>query len=736
MFRNVKIWQKLTLVGILAAIPLAALIGLYISKSNEQVARTRAEMAGLEYVTPLRNLLEKLPQHRAAASALLNGDASMRSTLMNLQAQVETAVGQVDAVDQQVGRQLGTVASWDAARVRWQDIKRRVQTLTPEESTRLHTELIAAVINHLRLVGDKTGLTTDPELDSFYLAQSVLYHMSWSAEYLGQLSSFTAGIAARQKLDAEEEAQIRFLNRQIGTSIDFLEKNLEAAFRYNEDVRQKLDGATSTALNSAGFLRGTTQRDILEAGSGRITVQPKVMLEAGAIATEKMFALFDLSVEQMKTLFQKRVARLNGEKNAQLGVALALLALAALMIVAIQRGIAQQVRSMSETFRQVSKGNYDARAEVYSEDELGIMAQATNEMLANTLSLIQSKDERDRIQSSILRLLDQVSGVAAGDLSRDAEVTAEVTGAIADSFNYMLSELRAVIGAVQRTADEVTRTAQQVQSSVEAMAAESQEQSGRIQVASGSIRAMTESIQQVAEAATAASKVAAEALESALAGGESVRRTIAGMQGIRGQVQETAKRMKRLGESSQEIGEIVQLISDISDRTSILALNASIQAATAGEAGKGFAVVAEEVERLAERATEATKRITTLIKSVQSDTTEAISAMEETTREVVNGSKVASEAGDRLTQIESVSKQIAGLVQGITESATRDAEGAEIVGRSVGSISDATERTARGTRLAAGEIRRLAALVTELSESLSRFRLPGHEHETHDTVAV
>jgi twitching motility protein PilJ len=203
-----------------------------------------------------------------------------------------------------------------------------------------------------------------------------------------------------------------------------------------------------------------------------------------------------------------------------------------------------------------------------------------------------------------------------------------------------------------------------------------------------------------------------------------VTKTIGGMEGIRQQVQQTAKRIKRLGESSQEIGEIVELISDIADRTSILALNASIQAAMAGEAGKGFAVVAEEVERLAERSTEATKKISGLIKSIQSDTNEAISAMEETTQEVVGGSRLADEAGRRLGEIESVSNQLAEIITGIAATAQQQAKGSESVARSVADISTVTQQTAAGAKQAAGSISDLANLAGQLRDSMSRFKLP------------
>jgi methyl-accepting chemotaxis protein len=473
-------------------------------------------------------------------------------------------------------------------------------------------------------------------------------------------------------------------------------------------------------------LRNLTQRELLEKSS--IQVQPLTYIENGASAVQKLFTLYDATAGQVRRLFEARLKRLAAQKNSQLQTALLLLAMSALFVFLIQRGITRQIRSMRETFEQISVGNYDARAEVYSRDELGMMAQATNKMLANTLSLIQSREERDRIQQSILKLLDDVSGVAAGDLTKEAEVTAEMTGAIADAFNYMLGELRTIIGAVQDTTARVNTSAYHVREVTESLAESSQTQSQRVLAASNALQAMAQSIRKVAEQANAAAKVAEDALAAALAGGDSVRRTVAGMENIRRHVQETARRMKRLGESSQEIGEIVQLISEISDRTSILALNASIQAAAAGESGKGFAIVAEEVERLAERATEATQRITVLIQSVQTETKEAISAMEATTREVVEGSAVASEAGERLSLIETVSQHISDLVRGISEVARRQAESSEQVAASVAEVSRATQTTASGALQAAEDIRRLASMVNSLNESLSRFRVPGRDN--------
>jgi methyl-accepting chemotaxis protein len=385
----------------------------------------------------------------------------------------------------------------------------------------------------------------------------------------------------------------------------------------------------------------------------------------------------------------------------------------------------KQIRQFQELFTQIGMGNFKARAEVISDDELGSLAISLNAMLDNTLHLIQSREERDRIQEAIQKLLDEISEVAQGDLTKEAEVTGDLTGAIADSFNHMISELRQIISSVQHATLQVSTSANEIQTTAEHLANGSETQSAQILNTSAAVDEMAGSIKQVSENAASSTRVAEQALGTARTGSAAVANTIHGMTRIREQVQETSKRIKRLGESSQQIGEIVQLIDDITDRTSILALNASIQAAMAGEAGRGFAVVAEEVERLAERCTDATKKIATLVKSIQTETTEAVIAMEDGTREVVEGSKLANQAGQALSEIERVTIKLADLIQSISLASGEQARASEKVVLSMNEISEVTQQTAAGTKQAAVSVNQLAILADDLRGSLSRFKLSG-----------
>ncbi len=390
----------------------------------------------------------------------------------------------------------------------------------------------------------------------------------------------------------------------------------------------------------------------------------------------------------------------------------------------VARGLTRQVASLNDALHAVNAGDFQTRAAVVTTDELGETATALNAALDKTLALVQSQDEKAEIQRSIMKLLDEVSGVADGDLTKEAEVSADVTGAIADSFNFMIDQLRKIIGNVQHATQQVSTAANQIYTSAETLVDGSQDQTEQIVTTSAAIDAIATSIQQVSENAVTSTAVAQQALTTAKQGNMAVRNTIEGMNKIREQAQETAKRIKRLGETSQEIGQIVQLIDDIADRTSILALNASIQAAAAGDAGRGFAVVAEEVERLAVRSTEATKKISTLVKAIQGETNEAVSAMEKNIQEVVSGSKVANQAGQSLNEIEGVSMRLAELIQSISLASKQQAKGSEALARSMGNISQITRQTAVGTKQTAESVNTLAKLADDLRGSVSAFKLP------------
>jgi len=335
----------------------------------------------------------------------------------------------------------------------------------------------------------------------------------------------------------------------------------------------------------------------------------------------------------------------------------------------------------------------------------------------------EAKRVNDANQAAILRLMNELQAVAEGDLTQQATVTEDITGAIADSVNYTVEELRSLVSQVQGTVARVTDTTQQVEATSTELLAASDEQLREIRETGEAVLQMAGRIQRVSGQAQQSADVARHSMSAANSGLTAVLDTIGGMNTIREQIQETSKRIKRLGESSQEIGEITELISDITEQTNVLALNAAIQAASAGEAGRGFSVVAEEVQRLAERSGDATRQIAVLVKTIQTDTADAVVAMERSTQGVVEGARLSDNAGTALTEIDRVSRQLAELIEAISAQARQEAENATVVAQNIQHIFAVTEQTGEGTRSTAQLVRQLSRTAEELRQSVARFKI-------------
>ncbi len=336
----------------------------------------------------------------------------------------------------------------------------------------------------------------------------------------------------------------------------------------------------------------------------------------------------------------------------------------------------------------------------------------------------ESARQNRETQDAILKLLDEMGNLADGDLTIEAEVTDQITGAIADSINFAVKEMRDLVSRITDASQQVAQESQSTASTAQQLSTASAQQADDITNTTERVQRMAQSMEAMSGEARRSAEVARSSVDVAKRGAQAVRDTIRGMDDMREQIQETSKRIKRLGESSQQIGEIVSLIDDISEQTNILSLNAAIQAAMAGEAGRGFAVVADEVQRLAERSAEATKQISDLVKNIQSDTNEAVTSMERATQGVVDGTRLADAAGQALGEIESVSEQLSQLISGMAETAQEQSEAATDVSSQMTQIRDVTNATSRDARQTAESIGKLTNLARELSDSVAGFKIP------------
>jgi twitching motility protein PilJ len=537
-------------------------------------------------------------------------------------------------------------------------------------------------------------------------------------EYLGQLREVLQALVddlVERNAQPDQVARVGELilyNAQLSRDLQRLLRDPTLADEEQEEA------ATQLIVNVANI---GEILDGLDAGSEDLGIRPlaeesssRELLEE---ASEIFFTMGDLMFEleeRLPDLYDARESAAQATQNIQ-------------GLVRASLNLEESIQTLSGgRFLNVEIGYYSGAAGLMAMVLLGAISfNDTRRRHAETVRQKQVADElNQRNQEAILQLLDEMSYLAEGDLSKHATVTEEITGAIADSVNFAIDALRNLVTSINQTSQQVTGAAQKSRATTLELALSSQKQAGQITEASTRIGAMAQSMEKVSSEAGNSADVAKRSVEIAHQGGEVVRNSISGMDTIRDQIQETSKRIKRLGESSQEIGAIIELINDIADQTNILALNAAIQAAMAGEAGRGFAVVADEVQRLAERSTDATKQIGALINTIQADTNEAVSSMERSTANVVSGAQLATDAGQALEEIENVSNQLYELIQEIADTARREAGTAAEVANTMDSIREVTTQATAGTNETANSIGRLAELAEQLRESVTGFKLP------------
>lgn len=734
--RSLKIWQKLTLIIVATGLVIPIIGALLLADRFQALTLAQKELKGVEYLKPLKKFVEHLPQHRGTANAFLNGNTAVKDRLTTLGALLDDDLKAIEAVDQRLGVELETTATLQKIRKDWRELKEQFAGLPAKESFDRHTKLIADTNGFISLVGDTSGLILDSESDAYYAAFAVTRDLPATAESLGQLRGFGSGIAAKKAIDQDSYGRLAAILGLVRSNVESYQRSFAGASRKNAAVEQSLGGKLRDVTGAISDFTQLAETRLLRAQT--IDLDSTQYFDSGTKVIDRVFLIYDDQINLLNSLLADRVSRLRQATWLLVGGVVVAAALAVFLAIYIARTISEQLNAIYAVATEVQRENLSARAAVVNGDELGEVAVSVNRTLDNIVNLINLREkerderererddrqrERDELEDALIKLLIEIRDVAKGDLTVRAEVNAGPTGALADSFNFTLGELRKLIGRINEISSLVNRTADEIQSTTGQLAEGSLKQTDRIVTTSSALKEMTGSITEVSRRAVDSASVAEQSVSKALAGMSAVEKTIVGMNGIREQVQKTAKRIKRLGESSQEVGEIVQLIGDIANQTGILALNASIQAAMAGEAGRGFAVVAEEVERLAVRSSEATKRINSLIKTIQSETAEAVAAMEETTREVVSGSSVATEAGQALNEIQNVSNRLAEIIQEISQDASRQAATSEALANAMTEISGITQENTQGTTRVVRSVDDLTNLASDLRASVSRFKV-------------
>ncbi|TBR59045.1 methyl-accepting chemotaxis protein [Westiellopsis prolifica IICB1] len=529
-------------------------------------------------------------------------------------------------------------------------------------------------------------------------------------------------------------------------------ENSEIAEKGNENVNNSTEGDRDDELFS---ITGSQQAVPVFAQTDVNNIKPQVSVEQGifaplenaplnkkqwivagcvGVASAVVVALVSFTATTVSPPQQRESVRNTGWAMA-LAAGLVSFATTGIMGNLTLKQIRRTTKDLQNQFDAVQKGNLNVQATVYSEDELGKLAAGFNEMARviftttneATHKAQEQEEAKENLQRQVIRLLDDVEGAARGDLTVQAEVTADVLGAVADAFNLTIQNLRDIVQQVKIAAREVTKGATNSETFARALSSDALRQAEELAVTLNSVQVMTDSIQRVAEAAREAETVAREASAIALKGGEAVENTVAGILEIRETVAETTRKVKRLAESSQEISKIVALISQIASRTNLLALNASIEAARAGESGRGFAIVADEVRQLADKSAKSLKEIEQIVMQIQSETGSVMTAMEEGTQQVIQGTKLAEEAKRSLENIIRVANRIDILVCSITSDTVEQTETSRAVAQVMQSVELTAQETSQEAQRVSGALQNLVGVSRDLIASVERFRVETSE---------
>lgn len=549
---------------------------------------------------------------------------------------------------------------------------------------------------------------------------------------LTKINNTWTKLAPQAALINQNEALLISLNKSIGKISSLSSEALELTEKMSASLLKS--NASAKAVAQSGHLVMLTQRIAKNANAlqAAATPDPATFLQLEKDVTsfrETVGALEEASISADAANLLETVGEQTGELVEAIGVVLSNTP-ALVKSKAAARDLFEQNDKLLKDANELSQKYGTAGSISYLLAGIFALLTVASLVLLGMININETKtrarkteEENQRNQEAILRLMDELGELAEGNLAINASVTEDITGAIADSINFTVEELRTLVRGINNATERLNTAASDAGQISEQLTAASKRQAEEIEETSQAVVNISQSVQQVSNSAAESAQVANQSLAAAEKGQAAVQNTIAGMNSLREQIQETSKRIKRLGESSQEIGEIVELISDITEQTNVLALNAAIQAASAGEAGRGFSVVAEEVQRLAERSAEATKQIAAIVKTIQSDTQDTVAAMEVSTQSVVEGAKLSDAAGQTLNEIGQVSKKLADLIAGISAATQNQADATAKVAETMQDIRNISMQTSEGTRQTAQSIGGLSDLAESLKESVSGFKL-------------
>jgi methyl-accepting chemotaxis protein len=670
-----RIVQTFALAGTLFLIPLGISAYNYVETALKDIAFADAERVGMDYLRPAQEVLGLMQRHAALSRAALAGETQSAARLAETASAIRVAMEGVERADQSHQGSLGVMDAWKKIKKDWGQLASRGQTMTEADNVAAHEKLAQDVTSFIQDVGDKSNLILDPDLDTYYLMDITVLRLPHLSDAMGRAVSIGVAGAATKSLTPEQKLGLGVFAQLEDR--EGIQQSLDRAFKATPALREKLETPAAEALKAVEALQNSVRKLFLQGEVAVTGAQGWLQLADPLLGAHLPFAA--AAETELDNLLLARINKLQRSLYINLSIIAVAATLAIALLVVLARRSAKQVQQVA--------------------------------------------DENERNQAAVMRFMTELADVADGNLKTKVTVTEEITGTIADMVNHTIEQLGQLVVRINQAAEQVASSSAEARTVAEQNLSVTEQQASEVQNSSETVGLMARSILEVSSSATRSADVARKSIATAEQGTVAVKHTIQGMNGLREQIQETAKRIKRLGESSQEIGEIVNLLSEITEQTNVLALNAAIQAAAAGEAGKGFSVVAEEVQRLAERSAEATRQIGAIINTIQTDTKDTISAMEKSTQSVVDGARLSDDAGCALGEIERVTLELAELIQNIAVTSQQQSEVAGEVGNKMRRVLDLTDNARVGTKKTASSVNHLSELAEQLKVSVAGFKV-------------
>lgn len=726
-FRDIPVGQKLTLIALSLLIPIGLLLYFATSRVQQDITFAAKERVGVEYLKPIKDLQNLFQEYRLQLTNFSAGDASAQPKIGEAASLIDGAIAELTAVDQRNNQVLEVTTDITAIGGQWDALKAQVDVMNLDmiEITPAIQAVLEGTLGPLFVkVADNSNLTLDPEVDSYYLQNMLVNEMPSGISRIGAFRTVGRSAVNDGVLSPEERASVAVNFARAEDAANGIFGSLDRAKAASPFVAEQIASAEQTARDAAFGLVEGFEANIVNVEQPTFTFE-----EASALTNPRtpLYALYDAALVTLDQVLEQRIQGLQRVNVLTLvGVAASLL-LAFIVIYFITRQITRPLAELSTVSDSLAKGDLSQLANIESRDEIGRLAKSFNNAVLQ-LREANARQEAEiargqQLQNNIGDFLNVAMDIAQGDFTKRGQVSEDALGNVVDAINFMTEELGYVLKDVQNATESVNQGATEMFGTTDTIAQSAQVQAQEAQKAREDVQGIRSAMRQVSEEMNLSAESATQALTASREGRQAVVQTLNGMQDIRREVQAVSKRVKNLGDRSLEISEIVETISRISEQTNLLAVNAAIESSGAGEAGLRFAVVADQVRKLAEESAYAAERVSILIKTVQDEVQEVITGVEAGTREVEEGYRVASQAGQRLEDISSIVERSAALAQRISQATQEQVSRVEQVGQVVESMAEISEKS-QGTvsqgREAAEKLRQLA---TQLSENLSRFRL-------------